>query len=1049
MRLKYVRSEAERTAAKNRTHSKRSGMCRRSKRDVSPLGAGCVTAVWRTFAFFSRVLSVPGIFLPSTSPLGRPSQREPCSIYSAIVYNVRMTNVRMTNNAPRKRHPITPHTLLETKRLSDPQIHPDGQRVVFVASEADFDESQWISHLWITEHVLAEPDNDPAEDAPELGHDASNDGEASLAPVAQSDDTTNPAPTAGNTDSDALDVQADEAPEDDTDPTRQLTFSRDGETHPRWSPDGRMLAFLSPRIDETEPLDEDDDPLTEQIWLLPIDGGEARRLTNAKEGVLDYAWDFDTNSLVYLAPEPRPAPVESVRKTDRDRRKVDATVEQDDRLRRQFWRVDAEDRKPKLLFTADYGVTEFAVSPDGKRLCYATNYTGDPNDYHIVDLFVRELETGATHKLLERAGGKYLPKWSPDGAKIAFLSWLDPLTSYSNESLYVVDVQPPGVPTDSVESALPSDEILLHPCTVEGFDYDIDDYAWSRHDGLLYAIATVGTGSEIYRITPTEGPNRSTVRLELNAAIVRDDLSLDPGGTGFAFVQESVDALPEIVLVDEANEAHILTKLNVELLEGALIPRQEVVRWQSDDLTIEGVLTYPQGWVTNSNTPCPLIVQIHGGPKGRIANTLRNYGMASVWAAEGYAVLQPNFRGSSGYGNAFAVANRRDLGGGDFRDIMAGVDWAIEAGIADPQQLGVMGGSYGGYMTNWAIGHTNRFAAAVSMFGIFHLQTDYSNSELSRWDNDYLGAYYWEDPEIYRRLSPGSYIDSIKTPTLIIHGDEDSNTFISNSKELYQALRHRGVTTQFVHYPREGHGLNEPNHKLDEIRRCLAWMDKYVRHGGRNPDVYRIGDKVPNISGGLEMLVTRAEIGTFIGQPKVARRPSEVSESADMKGSAVQVEDNSAGNVSEDTALLEIVLTIHNLDTRQTAAPLTLTLNDMRLTLIGTGVETQKATGSTESAGEHGGEIRAGIAQESEPLLPVGVPLDLPGGKFLLEGDNLRLTQHPDAETGRLAFSVAAIFRVSRSGGEAHLQVVGFPPVIVQWSANEANDDDNEGAKDD
>ena len=203
---------------------------------------------------------------------------------------------------------------------------------------------------------------------------------------------------------------------------------------------------------------------------------------------------------------------------------------------------------------------------------------------------------------------------------------------------------------------------------------------------------------------------------------------------------------------------------------------------------------------------------------------------------------------------------------------MSGVDWCVAQGIADPERLGVMGGSYGGYMTNWVIGHTQRFKAAVSMFGIFHLQTDYSNSELSRWDNDYLGAYYWEDPEIYRRLSPGSYIEAIKTPTLIIHGDEDTNTFISNSKELYQALRHRGVTTQFVHYPREGHGVREPNHKLDEMRRCLAWMDKYVRHGGAKPDAYRIGDRVPNADGTLELNVTKAEIATFLGQTETRSR---------------------------------------------------------------------------------------------------------------------------------------------------------------------------------
>src|SRR5262249_23503233 len=156
------------------------------------------------------------------------------------------------------------------------------------------------------------------------------------------------------------------------------------------------------------------------------------------------------------------------------------------------------------------------------------------------------------------------------------------------------------------------------------------------------------------------------------------------------------------------------------------------VAWTSPDGTaIEGVLTYPVDY--QKGTAYPLIVQVHGGPKGRATHTLRGYGMAPVWSAEGYLVPQPNFLGLYGHGNAFAIGNRRDLGGGDYADIMAGVDWCIRQGLADPERMGIMGGSYGGYMTNWAIGHTDRFKGAVSLFGIFHLQTDYSNSELSRW----------------------------------------------------------------------------------------------------------------------------------------------------------------------------------------------------------------------------------------------------------------------------------------------------------------------------
>ena len=322
---------------------------------------------------------------------------------------------------------------------------------------------------------------------------------------------------------------------------------------------------------------------------------------------------------------------------------------------------------------------------------------------------------------------------------------------------------------------------------------------------------------------------------------------------------------------------------------------------------------------------------------------------------------------------------------------MAGVDWCIEQNFADPEKLGVMGGSYGGYMTNWAIGHTDRFRAAVSMFGIFHLQTDYSNSELSRWDNDYAGAYYWEDPEIYRRMSPGSYVENIKTPTLILHGEDDSNTFISNSKELYQALRHRGITTQFVRYPREGHGLDEPNHKLDEVRRCLAWMDRYVKQGGAAPGVYRLHDAIPDPAGRLELRVMQAETATFPGW--------------------------SEADADKTTVLFEIAFTVQQKDARETIENVVLPLDAVRLEYNGT----------------------------EEPLTPLGVPLDAPGGKILLQGDNLRLAQRPDPDAGHLAFGCAAIFRVPKAGGEGRLRIGDFPPVAVAWSGE--TDDDEEKDK--
>ena len=248
---------------------------------------------------------------------------------------------------------ITPRALLEVKRLSDPQIHPDGRRVAFVVTEADFDESEMVSHLWITEWPAPEDFEEDAEDAKDADETAETEAEESDAE-----------------ESDAEESDADANEEEGNDPTRQLTFSIEGEHGPKWSPHGRYLGFLSSRADpETSADDEEDEP-TPQVWAMPIDGGEARKITAAKEGVLEFHWLPDGESLVYLAPEPRPKPIESVRKEERERRKIDPTVENEEKLKRQFWRIEIEEKKPKLLFTGDLGVQDFALSPDGSRLCY-------------------------------------------------------------------------------------------------------------------------------------------------------------------------------------------------------------------------------------------------------------------------------------------------------------------------------------------------------------------------------------------------------------------------------------------------------------------------------------------------------------------------------------------------------------------------------------------------------------------------------------------------------------------------------------------------------
>ncbi|MFH1572395.1 MAG: prolyl oligopeptidase family serine peptidase [Acidobacteriota bacterium] len=257
-----------------------------------------------------------------------------------------------------------------------------------------------------------------------------------------------------------------------------------------------------------------------------------------------------------------------------------------------------------------------------------------------------------------------------------------------------------------------------------------------------------------------------------------------------------------------------------------------------------------------SGSRVPLVVSPHGGPHGRVTD--RFNGEYQVWAAQGYASLSPNFRGSSGYGAAFDVANKKDIGFGDYQDLMSGVDRVIEMGIADPGRMAIQGGSYGGFMTNWVITQTDRFKAAVSKYGLWNLVTDWSNSDNPRWELNYLEAYYWDDLALWLKHSPGNYVKNVKTPVLILHGDSDPNTELSNSREMYQALLHAGKTVEFVVYPREGHGISgEPNHILDRQQRVVDWFARHVLH---EPEGHPAGKPVTD--GDWEMAVARVSVSS-------------------------------------------------------------------------------------------------------------------------------------------------------------------------------------------
>jgi dipeptidyl aminopeptidase/acylaminoacyl peptidase len=589
----------------------------------------------------------------------------------------------------------------------------------------------------------------------------------------------------------------------------KLTNGERGESSPQWSPDGRSIAFLASR-DSSAQGGQASGGRGNQVWVISVRGGEAEKVTDEESGVSQFRWSPDGNQIAYVV---RDTPKDKAEREKRKRDKFDAIVVDSDFSYSHLWTINAGTKEKKRLTEGAFTAGDPQWSPDGRWVAYTINRMGSQESSFIgtledrnSDIFIVAAAGGQPRQLTANKGPDSQPRWSPDGKHVAYLSSPDPTVWAAKTELMVIPAEG-GSPRN---------------LSANYFDSVFGGIEWSPDGRSIYAAGAVGVYGQMLRI-PVAGGEPQPV-FERPGGYGAFDVSSD--GRMLAFAREDAKAPEDLwVATVEGKEAKQITSLNPQV-KNINVGDTEVIRWKgADGLDVEGILIKPVGYERGKRYPA--ILQIHGGPYGRFS-----YGFeprAQIFAGNGYAVLMPNPRGSTGYGHKFTTANVKDWGGKDYQDLMAGVDEIIKMGVADPDRLAVMGGSYGGFMTFWVVTQTDRFKAAIGHAGISDWYSFHGQSDIPGLMEYGFGGTPWAARETYVKYSPMSYVDRAKTPIMITHGEQDRRVPIAQAEQYYRALRKRGVEVVFVRYPREGHGITEPNHQIDLVQRQLEWFGRHVK----------------------------------------------------------------------------------------------------------------------------------------------------------------------------------------------------------------------------
>jgi dipeptidyl aminopeptidase/acylaminoacyl peptidase len=628
---------------------------------------------------------------------------------------------------------------LGMKSVSGAQISPDGRYVAYTVQEANWDENDFVTQIWLANTATGE--------------------------------------------------------------RIRLTAGKKSSSNPQWAPDSRRLAFTSSRDGKA------------QIYVIAAAGGEAAQLTNEENGVGSIAWSPDGGSIAFTGTGPDP-------KTTKDRKEQygEFDIIGGDYKMVHLWRVKAPVEIPgdvkKLpqaeAFTKgeEFSVSGFAWSPDGKRIAFSATRDPDLGSQDTERIYVLDLADLHVRKLVDSGGPNSGPKWSPDGKDIAYT------TANGQKFFYYANRYIATVPA---EGGTP--RVLT-----EAFDEDPNLIDWGP-DGIYFG-ATQKTNAHVFRL---DAGTRAIERITGPDDFHASGASFTKDHRTIACVGAAPNRFAEIFVSPVAGFApKYLTDVSVQWKDFQLTTR-EVVSWKSSDgATIEGILIKPADY--DRARKYPLLVVIHGGPTGvdTAVRSADRYYPVERFAAKGALVLRPNYRGSAGYGAKFRALNVRNLGVGDYADVIAGVDSLIAKGLVDKDRVGAMGWSEGGYISAFITCYSDRFKAVSVGAGISDWVTYYVNTDIHPFTRQYLKATPWDDPEIYRKTSPITYVSRARTPTLIQQGDQDKRVPPPDSYELYQALKDNGVPVKLIFYKGFGHPINKPKQQRAVMEHNYEWFSKYI-----------------------------------------------------------------------------------------------------------------------------------------------------------------------------------------------------------------------------